>query len=297
MSELKPNPWAACAAEILGTFILVFLGLGAVHAAVLTGAQSGLWQVAVVWGVAVTLAIYVVGGVSGAHINPAITVALAVWGRFPWLRVGPYIVSQVLGAALAALLLLALFAPYLAEREQERGVVRGQPGSDLTAMCFGEYFPNPGPLSTASGPYDPTTRAAFDARVSEGTAFLTETVATLLLALVVFALTDPRNTAAPGAGLAPAFIGLAVAVLISVAAPLTQACFNPARDFGPRLVAYFAGWESIAIPGPRGGFATVYILAPTLGAILGGGLYLGVLAPTQSVFAPPDHHDSRDSQP
>src|SRR5262249_56861840 len=90
--------------------------------------------------------------------------------------------------------------------------------------------------------------------VDELTAAAAEVVGTMLLALVVFALIDERNQAAPAARLAPVFIGLAVAVLISVIAPLTQACLNPARDFGPRLFAYFAGWDSIAIPGPRRGF-------------------------------------------
>ena len=71
-------------AEALGTFILVLFGCGAVHSAVLTGSQSGLWQVAIVWGMGVAFAAYSVGGVSGAHINPAMTIALAVWGRFSW---------------------------------------------------------------------------------------------------------------------------------------------------------------------------------------------------------------------
>ena len=79
------------------------------------------------------------------------------------------------------------------------------------------------------------------------------------------------------------FIGLTVAALISVIAPLTQACFNPARDFGPRLFAFLAGWGPIALPGPRGtGFLTVYILAPILGAILGSGLYVHVLGPANA---------------
>jgi len=100
------------------------------------------------------------------------------------------------------------------------------------------------------------------------------------LALVVFAVTDERNSAAPTGRLAPVFIGLTVAVLICVIAPLTQACFNPARDFGPRLVAWVAGWGSIALPGPRPtGFLTVYILAPIIGAVAGGGLYTKVIRP------------------
>lgn len=277
MNARPPSLLSRCLAEALGTFLLVLLGCGVVHAAVLTGAQAGLWQVAVVWGAAVALAICAVGGISGAHINPAMTVAFAVWGRFTWSNVGLYVVSQVVGGALAALVLFFLYQPFLAEREAAKGVTRGEPGSELTAMCYGEYFPNPGPLSVNEGLYEADKRPAFDARVSEMTAFVAEFVGTLVLGLVVFAVTDKRNEAAPGANLAAAFIGLTVAVLISVIAPLTQACFNPARDFGPRLVAYFAGWGPVAIPGPRGGFFTVYIVAPTLGAVAGGGAYLGLV--------------------
>jgi glycerol uptake facilitator protein len=273
---------AKCRAEVAGTFILVFFGLGAVHAAVLTGAQAGLWQVAIVWGIGVMLAIYVVGGISGAHINPAISVSLAVWGLFPWRLVVPYILSQLAGAILAAAVLFALFYPYHDAREREKGITRGGPGSEITAMCFGEYFPNPAPISTDSDLQGERMLAELEKSytvVDELTAAAAEVVGTMLLALVVFSLIDERNQAAPAARLAPVFIGLAVAVLISVIAPLTQACLNPARDFGPRLFAYFAGWKKVAIPGPRGGFFTVYILAPTLGAVAGGLVYRAVLPP------------------
>src|SRR5436190_12262374 len=104
-------------AEGLGTFILVLFGCGAVHAAVLTGAQSGLWQVAIVWGMGVALAVYCVGGVSGAHINPAITIALATWGRFGWSSVAPYIAAQLGGAILAAACLFVIYGPSLKQKE------------------------------------------------------------------------------------------------------------------------------------------------------------------------------------
>ena len=147
-------------------------------------------------------------------------------------------------------------------------------------MCYGEYFPSPGPLSNSPGPYSVDTHERLNSFVSEPTACLAEFLGTLILALVVFAVTDPRNLAAPPAGLAAVFIGLTVAALISVIAPLTQACFNPARDFGPRLFAFLAGWGAVALPGPRGtGFLTVYIVAPIAGAMTGGGLYCRVLKP------------------
>ncbi|NLH18423.1 MAG: MIP family channel protein [Phycisphaerae bacterium] len=260
---MKRRTWLSeSLAEMAGTFLLVFFGVGVVHASILTGAQSGVWQVAVVWGGAVALAIYSVGAVSGAHINPAMTVAFAVHRGFPWGKVPYYILSQLAGAILAAIVLYGLFQGPLGAFEAAHSIVRGQPGSELSAMVYGEYFPNPG-IAEALG-------WAADC-VSELQAFGGEMIGTALLAVFVFALTDKRNSV-PHGGIA-ALIGLTIAILISVIAPLTQAGFNPARDFGPRLVAFFAGWGSIAIPGPRGGFFTVYILAPVVGAVVGAGMY------------------------
>jgi glycerol uptake facilitator protein len=105
-------------------------------------------------------------------------------------------------------------------------------------------------------------------------------IGTAILALVIFAVTDSKNNSEGVKAMAPVLIGLTVAILISVIAPLTQACFNPARDFGPRLFAWIAGWGSVAIPGPNGiGFLTVYIVAPIVGAIIGGGVYQKIFAP------------------
>jgi glycerol uptake facilitator protein len=274
----EPSLAARCLAEVLGTFLLVLFGCGAVHAAVLTGAQSGLWQVAIVWGVSIMLAIYVVGAVSGAHINPAITVALASWGRFGWRHVAPYIAAQLVGAFAAAAVLFFLFSGHLRAKEAERGVTRGGPGSEVTAMCYGEYFPNPGALG--AGRYDPDAHAALRALVPMPVAFGAEVLGTAILALVVFAVTDPRNHGGPAAGMAPVFIGLTVAALISVIAPLTQACFNPARDFGPRMFAYLAGWGTVAWPGASDlNWLTVYIAAPTVGALIGAGVYEWMIRP------------------
>jgi glycerol uptake facilitator protein len=269
-----------CMAECLGTYILVLFGCGSVHSAVLTGSQSGLWQVAIVWGLAIMLAIYVTGAVSGAHIDPAITLAFAARGRFAWRLVPPYIAAQLLGALVAAATLFLLFGPFVAAKEKEKGVVRGERGSEVTAMCYGEYFPSPGPLAGAPGAYSEQAHQQLQTLVSKPTACAAETLGTLFLALVVFAVTDPRNSGGPGGRLAPVFIGLTVSMLISVISPLTQACFNPARDFGPRLFAYWAGWGAIAIPGPSpSGFLTVYIVSPIVGAVAGGCLYDFVVRP------------------
>ena len=256
--------WPALAGEFSGTFILVFFGVGAVNAAVLSGAQVGLWQVAIVWAVGVALGIYASASLSGGHINPAITVVAAIYDRFPLSRVGPYWLAQVFGAAFASLVLYSLFAEAILEFERQRGLLRGGPGSELSAMVFGEYFPTPAIYGTAEEAWRV---------VSLKSAFIAEMVGTAMLAFLVGTVTSDRNPAKPSPAQAAVIIGLGVAAIISVVAPLTQAALNPARDFGPRLVSFFLGWGDIAIPGPRGGWFTVYIAAPVVGAVIGGGLF------------------------
>ena len=255
---------SAMAGEYFGTFVLVFFGVGSVNAAVATGAQAGLWQVAVVWAVGVSLGIYTAASLSGAHINPAITVVAAVYDKFPLRRVIPYWVAQVAGAATASIVLYGMFSEAIIEFERLHGLLRGGPGSELSAMMFGEYFPNPAVFGSAEDAWRIITPQS---------AFIAEMVGTAMLAFLVATVTHDRNTSKPPSAMGAVIIGLGVAAIISVVAPLTQAGLNPARDFGPRLVAYFLGWGEIAIPGPRNGFFTVYIVAPIVGALIGGGIY------------------------
>ena len=283
---MRPHPLALgwqCLAELIGTFILVFFGVGSVHTAVLTGAQAGIWQVAVVWGVAIALAIYATGAVSGAHMNPAITVAMSLFRRFPIRKAPLYVAAQLAGAVLAAATLYGLYGNVLRDFESASGIVRGQPGSERSAMCYGEYFPNPGMAGAARA----SGMKWGDSSVSETQAMLAEGIGTAFLAFFVFAVTDRRNAGGPGGRLLPLFIGFAVAIIISVLAPLTQAGLNPARDFGPRLFAYFQGWGAVAIPGPRGGFFTVYILAPVLGAVAGSAVYQYLVRSLLPAAGPP----------
>lgn len=257
-----------CLSETIGTFILVFFGCGSVAAAVITGAQSGLWQVAVVWGFGISLAIYATSAVSGAHINPAVTIAIAVFRRdeFPARKIVPFIGSQVLGGFFGGAILYALFRGSIIHFEKARNLIRGEYGSQLSAMMFGEYFPNPAVYGT--------TQEAF-AQVPLWNACLAEIIGTAFLVFFIFALVDKHNPHAPRGEdrLFAFFIGFTVAVIISIIAPLTQAALNPARDFGPRLWSYFAGWGKVAIPGPRSGFMTVYILSPIIGGLIGGCIY------------------------
>ncbi len=276
-----------CIAELVGTFLLVFFGCGAVHVAVLHGGLTGLGQVGMVWGLAIMLAIYTIGHISGAHINPAITIGLAFWGKFPRDRVFGYVLYQFVGAVLAAGTLYILFQSSLVAYEKNLGIVRGQPESVLSAACYGEYFLNPGDYQPAVG-----NRVESDKlhqhleQLPLSTAFFAELLGTAILGFVVLRTTKPSNEEVPHR-LAPIFIGLTVTALICVLAPLTQACFNPARDLGPRLVAAVAGWGQVAIPGPNGpGFVLVYVVAPIVGAIIGIGF--GERLSDKQIHLPPE---------
>ncbi|QNN24042.1 aquaporin [Planctomycetales bacterium ZRK34] len=273
----------ACLAEIIGTFILVFFGVGSVHAAVLAGAQVGIWQVGVVWAVAIALAIYATSALSGAHINPAVTLAFVAFRKFPIAQAPWYIFAQLVGAFAAAAVLYGLFCGVIADFEATHQLVRGQPGSELSAMVYGEYFPNPAVAEAMH--WSPHS-------VSTWQAMLGEAIGTAFLVFFVFAVTDPHNHNNPGNRLLPVMIGLAVAVIISVIAPLTQAGLNPARDFGPRLFAWFAGWDEVAIPGPRGGFFTVYILAPIGGALGGAAVYQLLIQPGLALNRLPEQQET-----
>ena len=262
---MRPSLGRACASELVGTYLLAFFGCGSVLSAVITGAQVGLWQVAVVWGFGISLAIYATAAASGAHLNPAVTLSVALRRRdtFPARRVLPYWTAQLAGAFLAAATLYACFSPFIARFERAHHLVRGQPGSQLSAMIFGEYGPNPAVFGTA-----PATLAL----LSPLAVMLIEALGTAILLFFIFALVDRQNRDAPGANLAPFFIGFAVAIIISVLAPLTQAGLNPARDLGPRLFAQLAGWGVIALPGPNGVW-WAYIAGPFLGGPIGATLY------------------------
>jgi glycerol uptake facilitator protein len=255
--------------EFVGTFILVFFGCGSVCAAVTTGAQVGVFQVAIVWGLGIATAIYLTASLSGAHLNPAVTISLAAWGGFSKSRVPGYIATQMVAAFVAAALLQVIFGGAITEFEAKNGIVRGQPGSEASAMVFGEYFPNP-----QGKPLKETNPG----RMSQGRAFIAETVGTALLLLVIFCTTDARNRNRPQI-LTAATIGLTITMLISLLGPLTMACFNPARDLGPRLFSSLAGWGSVPFTANGVGWLTVYIIAPVVGGLLGGGIYRVLLRP------------------
>ncbi len=161
-----------------------------------------------------------------------------------------------------------LFSSSVIEYEHINGILRGSKDSIRTAMMFGEFYPNPG-----LGPEVP---------VSTLNAFLAEMAGTFALVFLIFSLTDGCNVGRPDDSLSPLFIGLTVSVIISVIAPLTQAGLNPARDLSPRIFAYLAGWGKAAFPDSRGGFLTVYVIAPITGGILAALLFEKIIKPIMS---------------
>jgi glycerol uptake facilitator protein len=255
--------------ESLGTFILVFFGCGSVATAVLTGAQVGIFQVAIVWGIGISTAIYLTGSLSGAHLNPAVTLGFAVWTDFRWRDVPGYFLAQFTGAFLAGIALFVMYHGILETFESSHHIVRGAPGSEATAMIFGEFYPNPGG--------SPLTEAA-RATVGISTAFFTEAIGTAILMMVILSSVDHRNTSRPQV-LTAITIGLTITILISLMGPLTMAAFNPARDLAPRLFSSLAGWGSVPFKANGNGWWAVYVLAPFIGAVAGGGVYNRLLMP------------------
>ncbi len=260
---------AAYFGEFLGTFLLVLFGTSAVAVAVLFGALVGNFQVAAVWGLGVTLAIYATRHMSCAHLNPAVSLGMVLAGRMRPQLLMAYWACQLLGAMAAGATVLVLFHSQITGYEAVNGIVRGSPESVKTAMLFGEYFPNP----AVPAPW-------FE--VSLGVAMLVEGIGAFILVVMIFLLTEGCNVGRPSDGSSPIFIGGTVSALIAIFAPLTQMGINPARDFGPRIIAYFAGWGPVAIPGPKGGYLFAYIVAPLLGGAAAAACFRFVIAPLMS---------------
>ena len=255
---MKMKHLHAFVGELFGTFLLVLIGCSSVAVAVLYSAHSGLFQIAMIWGLAVTLSIYATRHLSCAHFNPAVSIAMAVRGRMSWGFVPIYLIAQFVGAFMAAGLLYLLFSDSIAHFESINGILRGSPQSVKTAQMFGEFYPNPGAGAAAS--------------VSVMNAFLAEAVGTFILVSMIFALTEGCNVGRPSEALCPVFIGLTITALISILAPLTQAGFNPARDLSPRLFASLMGWGDAAFPDKGLGFLIIYVLGPIVGGVVASGV-------------------------
>lgn len=254
------NNFIVYLSEFIGTFIFLLCGIGCVAGLKLAGASFGQWEISIVWGIAVAMGVYVCAGVSGAHLSPSVTIALAVFGDFDKKKVVPYIVAQMLAgfcaAAVAYLLYASLFADAIAAANGDAAKLTLLAGSFCT-------FPHPA--------------------LTFGQAFLVELVITAILMCLILALGDSRN-AAPGSNLGALLIGLLVALIGACFGPLTGFAMNAARDFGPRLFATLAGWGSDAMTGYAINsnlslpYFLVPLIAPIIGACIGAAVYKYVIA-------------------
>ncbi|MEF1230496.1 MIP/aquaporin family protein, partial [Vibrio fortis] len=194
-----PSLFGECLAEFIGTGLLIFFGVGCVAALVLTGAAFGQWEISIVWGFGVTIAIYCTAGVSGAHINPAVTIALAMFHGFDKAKVVPYIISQMLGAFCSAALVYTLYSNLFTDYEIANNFVRSSQDALATAGIFSTY------------PH---------ASLSFFGAFAVEFVITAVLMFAILALGDENNGASRGA-MNPLLIGILIAVIGGSLGPLT----------------------------------------------------------------------------
>jgi glycerol uptake facilitator protein len=215
---------------------------------------NAYWGVCISWGLGVTIAIYVTGSVSGTHANPAVTLALAIFRGFPMKKVVPYWAAQIVGAFIGAMVVYVLFQPVIDHYNQLHNFTRGDGGA------AGVFFTHPGLAITPMH------------------ALTDEIILTAFLLLGIFAITEQYNEMAPGANSSALMIGLLVAVIGASMGYLEAWALNPARDFGPRLFAYFAGWGSSAFPSP-GYYWWIPIAGPLLGGVIGAGSYQLLIHP------------------
>lgn len=239
-------------AEVLGTAMLILFGDGVVANVLLTrskGQNSGWIVIASGWAVAVMVAVYAVGRLSGAHLNPAVTLALASIGAFPWADVPGYLGAQLAGAFIGAILVWLIYLPHWP--------VTQDPDLKLAVFCTGPAIRR----STSN--------------------FLSEMIATAAFVLAVLAIAANAQTLArPGdidlsvvfsSGLQPLLVGgLVLGVGLSLGGP-TGYAINPARDLGPRIAHFL-----LPIPGKRDSdwaYAWIPVLAPIAGGIIGAQLF------------------------
>ena len=216
--------------------------------------QHAYWGVCIAWGLAVAIAIYATGSVSGCHANPAVTLALAIYRKFPWAKVIPYCLTQILGGLVGAALVAFLFGPVIQQINLAHHHARADGGA------AGVFFTHPGVGITVMH------------------AFGDEVILTAFLIFGIFAVTEQYNEMAPGPNFGALIIGLLVALIGASMGYLEAWAINPARDLGPRIFCFWAGWGSAAFPSPED-YWWVPVAGPLLGGAVGGGAYQVLIHP------------------
>lgn len=235
--------------EFLGTFIMIVLGCGCVAQAILSrGHFGGIVTMNVGFAMAVVMAIYVTGGVSGGHINPAVSFAMCLFGRMKWFKLPFYVGAQFLGAFAGAATLFGIYYDGLMSFADGKLLIVGE---NATAQIFATY----------PAPY-----------LSLANALADQVVSTMFLLVIVFAIFDSRNMGVPK-GLEPIVVGLLI-IVISSSLGLNSGCaMNPARDLSPRLFTALAGW-GFEVFTAGNNFWWIPVVGPMVGAVIGGLIYI-----------------------
>ncbi|CEG43950.1 hypothetical protein L915_13428 [Plasmopara halstedii] len=236
----------ACLAEFVGTFILVLIGDGSVAQYILGVGNAGHYlSVNLAWGIGLLFGIHFAGGVSGGHLNPAVSVSLAAFGRFEWYKLPGYFLAQTLGAFAAAWVVYVVYYPWFDLQDPERMTTQG-----IFATYPNEKIPN-------------------------WCGFANEVVGTALLVSGIFAVSDQHNQPA-----SPYTFPAALALMLTCVGMAfgldTGYALNPARDFGPRLFTSLAGW-GLKVFTTRSFYFWIPIVGPVIGGLLGAGMYVGLI--------------------
>ncbi|KAG4239962.1 hypothetical protein PC116_g12065, partial [Phytophthora cactorum] len=227
-----------CLAELLGTFVMICFGMGVNNQVSLSEETNGTWlSINMAWGIGILMAVYCSEGVSGAHLNPSVTLAHCVYGRLPWWKMPGYFLSQLAGAFVGAA------AIYLLDYQKIQKI---DPDLETTQSNFATY------------PSDD---------ISNYTAFYTEALATGMLLLCIYAITD-QNNRSPGTVGTPFAFALMIMALGMSFGMNTGYAMNPARDFGPRLMTYVVGYGSKVWTADHYYF-WIPIVAPLVGGVIG----------------------------
>jgi glycerol uptake facilitator protein len=254
---MRKKVYGELVAEALAVFIIIAFGDSVAGMYLLYNPspyQESYWGVCIAWGLAVTIAIYATGSVSGTHANPAVTLALALYRKFSWSKVVPYFAAQVVGGFVGAIVVYVLYVPVIDHFNAAAHLTRAAGGA------AGVFFTHPGLAVTPMH------------------AFADEIILTAFLVFGIFAITEQYNEMAPGANTGALIIGLLVALIGASMGYLEAWAINPARDFGPRLFCFFAGWGSSALPSPDN-YWWVPIIGPLIGGVAGGGVYHYMIRP------------------
>lgn len=235
-------------AEMLGTMMIILFGDGVVAQVVLSSGEKGAYQsISWCWGIGVMFGVYCSGGISGGHLNPAVTLSNCIFRGFPWKKLPIYAFAQFLGAFLGAFI---VYGNYKSAFDNFEGVgVRTVTGSTATAGVFCTY---PAAFMTRTG------------------MFFSEVVASAILMMGIYAINDENNL--PAGNLGPLCLFFLIFGLGAAFGWETGYAINPARDFGPRLASACLGYGS-EVWSAGGYYFWIPIVAPLIGCTFGGFLY------------------------